>query len=82
MHVLVGHGPESIHLAELLPQVKAFYNADTPDAQRLELMGRFDVRYIFWGPAERALGDWDPHQAGYLQPVYQSGEYGLFQRSP
>jgi uncharacterized membrane protein len=79
VRVVIGHGPESINHTELEPQVAAFYAADTPDAQRLELIRQFDVRYVFWGPAERKLGDWSPSQAGYLWPVYQSGEYQLFQ---
>lgn len=82
VRVLAGHGPESIHLAELLPQVKAFYSAPTPDSERLELLDRFDVRYIFWGPAERALGDWTPSQSDFLYLVFQSGDYWLFERSP
>jgi hypothetical protein len=79
VRVLIGHGPESIHLAELRPQVEAFYTFGMTDQQRLELIRRFDVRYVFWGPAERALGDWSPSQAAYLQQVYQSGAYQLFQ---
>jgi hypothetical protein len=79
VRVLIGHGPESIHLAELKPQVEAFYTFGMTDQQRLELIRRFDVRYVFWGPAERALGDWSPSQAAYLQQVYQSGAYQLFQ---
>jgi hypothetical protein len=77
--VLIGHGPESIHLAELKPLVEAFYSSETTDAQRLELLRRFDVGYVFWGPIEQALGDWRPGQAAYLQPVYQQGAYQLFQ---
>ena len=79
VRVLAGHGPESIHLSELKPQVEAFYAAQTAEAQRLDLIRRFEVGYVFWGPAERALGEWDPSQAAYLQPVYESGEYRLFQ---
>lgn len=78
LRVLVGHGPESAHLAELLPQVSAFYSAATPDERRIELVHQFDARYVFWGPTERALGDWDPFQAPYLEFLYQAGEYTLF----
>jgi len=30
------------------------------------------------GDLRARLGDWSPHQAGYLQLVYQAGEYQLF----
>jgi hypothetical protein len=78
VRVIVGHGPESLNKAELEPRVTAFYAVGTSNAQRLELIRQFDVRYVFWGPAERDLGGWSPNQAGYLRPVYQSGEYQLF----
>lgn len=79
VRVVIGHGPESIHLSQLRPQVEAFYALGTPDTQRLDLIRRFNVRYVFWGPAEQALGAWSPAQSAYLQPVFQSGVYQLFQ---
>jgi hypothetical protein len=79
LHVLIGHGPESADLALLQPQVAAFYDAAGNDAQRLELLRRWNVRYVFWGPAERNLGGYDPRQAGYLQLLAEEGEYAVFQ---
>jgi hypothetical protein len=79
VRVVIGHGPESINLQELKLQVDAFYASGVPDARRLELIEQFDVKYVFWGPAERALGGWSPAQAAFLRPIYQSGQYRLFQ---
>jgi len=67
VYVLAGHGPESIHLDEMMPQIEAFYQPETDEQQRLDLIQRFDVRYVFWGPAERKLGGWSPVNAGYLE---------------
>jgi hypothetical protein len=78
VRVLVGMGAESINLSELMSQVKSFYSTGATDMQRLDLIRRFDVQYVFWGPAEQALGDWFPAEATFLQPVYQSGAYQLF----
>ena len=82
LRVVIGHGPESVNLAELRPQVAAFYSTSTQDALRIEFLRQFDVRYIFWGPAERLLGDWDPNQASYLRPFHQAGTYSLFEFDP
>jgi hypothetical protein len=76
--VVVGHGPESADLSTLLPKVQAFFQADTTDDERLELLNAQRVRFVFWGPAERVLGDWDPAQAGYLAPAFRSGEYEIY----
>ena len=78
VRVLIGQGPESVNLAELKPRVAQFYQANTPAADRRALLDEFQVRYVFWGPAERKLGDWDPAQAAYLDPVYQSDGYTVF----
>jgi hypothetical protein len=79
LRLVIGHGPESAGMAELLPEVASFYSSGTTDAQRLALLTRFDVRYVFWGPAERRLGSWDPNLAAFLQPLDQVGEYAVFQ---
>jgi hypothetical protein len=79
VRMVIGHGPESIHLAELRPLINGHYTSEMTDEQRLELIHRFDVRYVVWGPAERALGDWSPGQAAYLEPVYQAGAYQLYE---
>ncbi len=82
VRVLIGHGPESANLAGLTPQADAFYQAGTPDGQRLAFISRFNIHYIFWGPAEKALGTWDPAQAGFLQLATQNGDYALFEVTP
>jgi hypothetical protein len=77
--VVIGHGPESIGLAQLRPRVAAFFQVDTQDSERIAFLGEFGVDYIFWGPLERDLGGWDPTAAPYLKPVYQSGDYTVLE---
>ncbi|MBS1250873.1 MAG: hypothetical protein MAG431_02470 [Chloroflexi bacterium] len=79
LQVVVGHGPETIHAEELLPRVRAFYQADTPEEERLALLREYQVDYVFYGPAEQALGDWNPTHVDYLTPVYGDGEYIIFE---
>lgn len=76
---LTGHGPESIHLAEIEPRVECFYQPTCPMEERLALLREYEVDYVFWGPQERSLGDWDLHQANFLNLVYESGAYSIFQ---
>ena len=78
VHVVIGHGPESVRLEELRERVAAFYDDSTTDAARLALLRELGVDYVFWGPAERALGNWDPGQAGYLQQVYAAQGVALY----
>lgn len=76
--VLIGHGPESVGLAELTPRVERFYRADTPSEERLGLIAEFGIDYVFWGPHERELGDWDPRQEEFLESVFSNGMITVF----
>ncbi len=78
MRVVIGHGPESAGLAVLQEQVKKFYNPQADDFWRREWLAQQGACYVFWGPAEQALGSWDPRQADYLDFMSQQGEYWLF----
>ena len=77
--VVIGHGPESIFLSELEPRVESFYQSQTPHKERWDLLAEFDVDYVFWGPAEQALGDFIPSSVAYLSSVYQNGDYEIYQ---
>ena len=79
VRVVIGHGPESLHRYEIQQEVEAFYTHATPDEQRQDLIDRFDVHYVWWGPHERLLGSWNPVQAEYLKLVGEEGDYMLFE---
>src|SRR5690606_424916 len=51
----VGHGPETIGYAGKSDQVRRFFSGAMSEAERLALLEGFDVAYVFYGPAERAL---------------------------
>ncbi len=75
----VGHGPESVHAEEKKTQVTRFFGATTEDAWRRHLLAKYSVDYVFWGPAEQALGDFEPRNAGFLEPIYETDDYTLFE---
>ena len=78
LQVVIGHGPETIHAEELYPRVQAFFQVDTSPEERLALLDEYQVNYVFYGPAECNLGNWNPTQAEYITPIYQSGDYTIF----
>lgn len=78
VRVLIGHGPESVNLSLLRPQVEAFYRSTTSDSSRIQLLREFGVNYVMWGEQEAALGNWDPQTAPYLKLFYRSGDYEVF----
>jgi hypothetical protein len=78
LRTVIGHGPESVNLAGLLPRVARFYSTETPDQERADLLREFSVGYVFRGPLERSLGPWNPEGAPFLEPIYSSAGYQIF----
>jgi hypothetical protein len=77
--VVIGHGPESIHLSQLREPVSRFYQPGTPAEERLTLLREFNVDYFFRGPLEAQLGEWDPGSASFLKQVYNQDGYAIYQ---
>jgi hypothetical protein len=76
--VLIGHGPESLGLAEIQPRVEGFYQSQTSDAARAALLKQYGIRFVFYGPLEKNLGGWDPNGSRDLRLIYAQGGYELF----
>lgn len=74
-----GHWSLTAFAADRLHDVEHFYAASTPDSDRIALLRRFDVRYVYVSPVERRLGTFDPAKAAYLIPVYTSPTVQLYE---
>jgi len=80
--VFVGHGPETVRSAEKRALAAHFFDAAAEDAWRAGFLQTWGIDWVFWGPAERALGGWDPRGAPYLQPLYQQDGYVILRVVP
>lgn len=58
--------------------VAGFFQPQWSDQERLDLLRRFGVNYVFHGPAERRVGDYDPKGAPFLQPVHAVGSVQIY----
>lgn len=79
VRVLIGHGPESANLSELQPQIAAFFQAGSTHEDRLRLICSQGVDYLFWGPHERLLGNWQPMEMPGIDQIYENQEVKIFQ---
>ena len=52
--------------------VQAFFDSNTSDEQRQALLIRYGIRYLFYGPAERALGSFNPDESELFERVFTS----------
>ena len=78
LRTLVGLGPESLNLEELNRRITCFYSEACPPGERLALLDEFGVNYVWLGPAEKALGDWNPGRMAELEQIYHEGAYQIF----
>jgi len=77
--VVIGHGPESIDLAKLEPQVRDFFSTNEMDSDRIAFIKNERVDYVFYGPEERLLGGWEPEKASFLDEVFSQDQYTIYQ---
>jgi hypothetical protein len=78
----VGHGPESVRVDEKKALVAQFFASETGDQWRRDLLSSYGVDWLFWGPIEQELGGFDPRGVGYLQQVYDTMGYIIFEVTP
>ena len=79
VRVVAGLGPESPHLAVQEAALRQFFSPATPDSWRRVFLQENHLRWVFWGPAERALGGWDPHQSAWLCLRYEQNGYAFWE---
>ncbi len=69
-HAFLAHGAGTLQFYEKRSMVERFFAAATPEDERQETLRRFRVSYVFHGPAERSLGQFQPDGVAYLEPSY------------
>ena len=68
----LAHWAMTKDLYEKQRMVQEFFDTETPDSDRQAIIQEFSVDYVLLGVEERAIGDYDPGQAGYLEPCFKS----------
>jgi uncharacterized membrane protein len=75
---MLGHWAETVGYEQKQALVAQFYTADTSDSWRRDLIQQYDIRYVWHGPREQRLGDFDPETAAYLQPLYTNNTITIY----
>ena len=77
--VFIGHWAETVDWESKFDLVTRFYDDSTTDSWRIELINTYGITYIMHGPAEGALGSFDPSKAPYLKPVIENADTILYE---
>jgi hypothetical protein len=75
----LAHWAQTINYHEKVGFVEQFFSDQTDDELRKELIRDYGIRFVFYGPAENSMGDFDPSEAVYLEKVYSSPAVEIFQ---
>lgn len=68
----LAHWAQTVDFFAKTEMVNDFFNSETDDRYRLNLLKEFGVRYVFYGRPERELGGYDPGASPYLVEVFSS----------
>lgn len=79
IRVVIGHGPESVKFEMFSKLVEEFFGDGSIQSNRLATIKELDVSYIFLGPNERYLGNWDPKDENFLREIYNENGYLIYE---
>jgi uncharacterized membrane protein len=79
---MLGHAIETKDPEEKRRAAARFFAVATSDDERRGLLARYGIAYVFYGPFERALGDFDPAHADYLAQVYTNRNVRIYRVTP
>jgi hypothetical protein len=78
MRVVLGHGPETANIETTKADIGIFFNPETKDETRLQIINKYHVNYVIGGPTEREMAGWDPVDSNVLKLIIESGEYAVY----
>ncbi|MBN1201178.1 MAG: hypothetical protein JXJ20_04915 [Anaerolineae bacterium] len=80
--VYTGHWIETVGFDNKAKQVERFYDPSTPDPWRQAFLDQINARYVWYDDSARAVGAWNPAEADYLVPVFESASVTIYRVEP
>lgn len=77
----MGHGPETLDWPAKTEDVERFFGGEMRAEEQAALFSEYDIRYVFYGPLERALlpdSTEPPAWEQGLTQVYEAGAYRVY----
>jgi hypothetical protein len=59
--------------------VQRFYSGDMTSEEQRALAQEYGIRYLIWGPAERALGPFDPSESDLFRQVLPGAQTSVYE---
>jgi hypothetical protein len=74
----LAHWAQTVDFYDKRNRVARFFDVAAPDEERVETIYNFGVDYVFYGPAERELGDYDPATASWLDLTFSAPQAEVY----
>jgi hypothetical protein len=76
--VFWGHWNLTIDFVGKRRLAETFFQVETDDTARRELLQTYGIAYLFYGPRERDLGDFNPEDKPYLMKTFSNSEFSIY----
>ena len=77
-HAFLAHWAQTLDYFNKRRMVDTFFDPTASEPERLQLLVRFNVRFVLYGDQERALGAYDPDRSPYLSRVFSSQRASVY----
>ena len=74
----LAHWAQTIGFFDKRERVARFFDAGVSDSERAKTVHAFGVDYVLRGPAERALGTYDPEATPWLTLAYSTEQVDVY----
>jgi len=71
-HAFLAHWAQTVDFYGKTNMVNEFFASGTSDSRRQQILAEYRVNYVFYGPAEKALGGYQPGDSNYLELVFSA----------
>jgi hypothetical protein len=78
----LAHWAQTIDFYTKVRLVNEFYSTQIDDSRRQKVLKQYEIDYVFYGPAERKLGNYRPESSLLFQKVYDSSDVDIYWVKP
>jgi hypothetical protein len=79
---VIAHWAQTLNYYQKDADVRRFYDAATPEDERLTLLEEWHVRFVVVGADERVPGAFDPDRSAHYRAVFTSGGTSIYLVQP
>ncbi len=77
--VFAGHWAETYKFQNKKEKIIWFFKNNNNDKIKKTFLKKFQIDYIYYGPLEKSLGNFNPEEKKYLKKIFQEDDISIYQ---